>query len=117
MAIHFGPPPPAAKRPPAPMVKLDRAKTVRARNMRSGRLEIWEAASDDGIWEMRRLEDEGTTWELCHAPTGRYLGSLGSLKKARVAAASSWIMALLDRREAEEKAAKIEPVLGVDSAA
>ncbi len=69
----------------APMTKLDPTKTLRYRNLRSGRPEIWEATSADGQWCYAREEEPGTPWHVLHIPSGEvrftYLPTLGYARK------------------------------------
>jgi hypothetical protein len=55
--------------------------TRRALNIRSRKVEAWEAATECGSYVARRTEDVGTPW-LLYSKT-QYLGETGSLKKAQ----------------------------------
>lgn len=68
--------------------------THRAPNLRSGRTEIWEAVSTDGVWGYRREEDSSTSWTVIHIPTDRWC-SYTSLPKARAATASGAALSYL----------------------
>lgn len=81
------------------MTPLDTARTVRRRNLRNGRQEIWGAHSADGQWAYERGEESGTPWHIHHVPTSRCIEyAAGSLKSARLATASGWATRQLDRR-------------------
>lgn len=68
---------------PTPTV-LDKALTTRNRNLRTRRMEIWEATSADGNWTYIRIEDVGTSWSVQHNPTGKVRHFVaGSLLAAR----------------------------------
>lgn len=54
-----------------PATALDTTLTTRHPNMRTGRLEVWEATSSNGDWTYLREEDAGTHWDIRHNPTGR----------------------------------------------
>lgn len=67
-------------------------------NPRTGRREIWDAVSADGIWTYVRLELPGTPWEVTHVPTGRSYW-IGSLPQARAKTASGQALAYLDHTQ------------------
>jgi hypothetical protein len=62
--------------------------TRRLPGFRSGRLEAWEAASDDGQWVYVREDTPGTPWAVEHVPSARVVATVGSLRKARKLTAS-----------------------------
>lgn len=79
------------------MTALDPTKTIRYRG-RTGRPEIREAVSADGVWTYIRLEERGTPWDVEHNPTGRVLRyAATSLPSARRSTADGSILADLDR--------------------
>lgn len=55
--------------------------THKAMNIRSRKVEAWEAATECGTYVARRIEDDGTPW-LLYSKT-HLLGETGSLKKAQ----------------------------------
>lgn len=57
----------------------------RARNVRTGRLEVWEAESSCGDWFFERTDESGTPWVASHRPS-RWWGLYGSLRKAALCA-------------------------------
>lgn len=81
------------------MTELDPSATVSSYSLRSRRIEVWQAASTDGVWLYHREEDTGTTWTVLHLPTGRVLPGEVSLPMARRGTADGWTLAELDRRE------------------
>lgn len=81
------------------MTPLDPGKTVRLRNLRPGRPEIWSATSAAGTWTYTREESEGTPWVVLHTPTGRWT-LYQSLPTARKATANG----LAERHEQEAAA-------------
>jgi hypothetical protein len=64
------------------MTRIDRTTTVRRRNLRTGRPELWQAYSADGIWAYLREESPGTPWIVPHIATDRWVMAT-SLPKAR----------------------------------
>jgi hypothetical protein len=82
------------KRRPSAMIRLDRALTDRALNLRTGRREIWAAGSADRVWLFRRVEMPGTPWETTHLPTG-LIDYQGTLKDARSRAADPRTLQIL----------------------
>ena len=80
-----------------PLIALDAAMTEKARNVRTGRVEIWAAGSADGRWWFQRVEVPGTPWELTYLPTGQLEGA-GSLSAARMVAADPLTLLVLRER-------------------
>lgn len=70
-----------------------------ATNLRTGRAEIWEAVSEDGVWAYKREEGPGTPWVVIHVPTDRWT-FYSSLLKARRATADGSALSYLDAEEA-----------------
>jgi len=71
------------RRPAAPKTELDPARTDGARNLSTGKVEIWEAASlaaelIDGqpvpVWTYERIEDASTWWHVhrCDWPASKF---------------------------------------------
>jgi len=76
-------------------------RIVRRRNPRTGKREIWWAESADGSWNLARIEECGTVWELWHVPSGRLAMTTGTLRDAQAATADgSALRALAEREEA-----------------
>lgn len=77
---------------------------ARYRSFRTNRMEIWEAETTDGLWQMERLEEPGTPWSLIHAETGLEVMRLGTLRDCRINVANGdagkWLkMGLTQRAE------------------
>lgn len=91
----------AAARPRAGLTDIDPATIACWGNCRTGRAEIRNCRSVDGVWAYTRHEDAGTTWTVTHLPTGRTLPGAPSLPTARLWTADGWALRQLDRAEAE----------------
>jgi hypothetical protein len=61
--------------------------THRAPNLRTGRTEIWQARSTDGVWQYDREDEIYTPWVITHLPTGQTWEDT-SLRRARHATAT-----------------------------
>ena len=79
--------------------------TRRCRTFRSGRLENWEAVSDDGIWAYHRLEISGTPWAAEHIPSGIEADWYSTLPDARAATADGTALAAVERILAHRRGA------------
>ena len=77
--------------------------TRRYPSFRSGRVENWEARSDDGTWAYERLEISGTPWQVTHLPTGTVGDWYTSLPNARAATADGTALAYVERVQAHER--------------
>lgn len=96
-------PPPRRSGDRPALAELDRSSIQRRRNPGARRDEIRAARTADGIWDIVREEDEGTTWTVTHRPSGRDVPCYPSLRRARIAIASGEAL-----REAEKRRARIE---------
>jgi hypothetical protein len=105
-----------ATRPRKPRRTLTPATvTARYPAFRSGRLEAWEARSDDGVWLYRRLEISGTPWSVVHVPSAIEANWHGTLTAAREATASGSALAAVERVQAHDRgehAAERVPMCG-----
>ena len=72
----------ATRRVVTPLTRI-----VRRRNPRTGHREIWCAESADGLWQIARIEECGTAWELWRVPSMRLAMTTGTLRDARAATA------------------------------
>jgi hypothetical protein len=77
--------------------------TRRFRSFRSGRVENWEARSDDGTWAYARLEITGTPWEARHLPSGTAGPWYGTLPDARAGTADGTALDYVERIRAHER--------------
>lgn len=69
----------------------------------SGRVENWEAVSDDGLWAYLRQEISGTPWSVQHVPSGIETDWYGSLPAAREATADGSALASVERIQAHQR--------------
>jgi hypothetical protein len=76
--------------------------TERYRSTRTGKLEIWAAKSDDGLWFYKREESAGTPWVVEHIPTGGWLYS-GTLSAGRAATADGSALRVIEAQKAEAR--------------
>jgi hypothetical protein len=70
------------------MTPLDPARTVRHRNFSRPGGQVWGAASADGRWAYRRLEETGTPWVVLVDGSewgGQWFGTLASARRATAA--------------------------------
>lgn len=75
-------------------------------HMRRGggeRLEVWSAASRDGVWKYERMETHGTPWTVVHVPTGLDGAWYGKLDDARAATADGTALAYVERLLAHDR--------------
>lgn len=97
----------------ATLIPLDPTKTIKHRNWRGTRLEVWEATSADGRWHFERIEDTGTPWEVTHADFPGWHGIFGSLPKARKGAEAALQLDLeFLARTGRDRYGKTHPVQG-----
>lgn len=66
------------------LTPLDKNKTERAANIRTGCVQTWAATSKDGRWCYVRTEERGTPWRVTdlttHQDTNELFGSLGAAR-------------------------------------
>jgi hypothetical protein len=87
----------AARRRRPPRVLTPATVTRRFPTGRSGRLEDWEAVSDDGIWCYERIEITGTPWQANHLPSDTAGPWYGTKDDARAATADGTALAAVER--------------------
>lgn len=80
-----------------------------------GRMETWEARSDDGVWLYERLEIPGTPWLVSHLPSrteGHFYGTLDDAREATASgAATAYVELLLAHGRGEHEAERV-PLCG-----